>query len=314
MKLYELINAGIEKLESCGVPDADIDADILWQYVSGMDRLDILMAKGDEVNVNLESRYDEVIDRRCTRVPLQYITGTQNFMGYDFDTSENVLIPRQDTETLVETALKLTAGSQIAGQSLKPAPSDGQMAGQPLKPAPLDGQMAKPPFSVLDMCCGSGCIGISYGLMNKDSRVTLADISDAALELTCRNRDKLCGDKDRFSVVKSNLFDDIEGKFDLIMSNPPYIRTDVIDTLMPEVRDNEPRLALDGTEDGLYFYRMIVDRARNYIKDEGYVVFEIGNDQAEDVQYLFVDSGYDDIHVVQDLSHNDRVVYGRYRT
>lgn len=300
MKLYELINAGIAKLENCGVPDADIDADILWQYVSGMDRLDILMAKGDEVAANLEGRYNEVIDRRCTRMPLQYITGTQNFMGYDFDTSENVLIPRQDTETLVETALKLTSASQMAGQSLKHASFDGQIARQPL--------------SVLDMCCGSGCIGISYGLMNRESSVTLADISDDALDLTRRNRDKLCGDEDRFSVVKSNLFEDIEGRFDIIMSNPPYIRTAVIDTLMPEVRDNEPRLALDGTEDGLYFYRMIVDRARNYIKDEGYVVFEIGNDQAEDVQHLFVDSGYEDIHVVQDLSHNDRVVYGRYRT
>ena len=149
--------------------------------------------------------------------------------------------------------------------------------------------------------------------MNKDSRVTLADISDAALVLAGRNMEKLCRGEDRFSVVKSDLFDDIEGRFDLIMSNPPYIRTNVIDTLMPEVRDNEPRLALDGSEDGLYFYRIIVDRARKYIKDEGYVVFEIGNDQAEDVQHLFVDSGYEDIHVVQDLSHNDRVVYGRYR-
>ncbi len=294
MKLYELVNAGISKLEKCGVPDADVDADILWQYVSGMNRLDILMAKGDEVAAELENRYNEAVDRRCARIPLQYITGTQNFMGYDFDTSENVLIPRQDTETLVETALKLTTGCRNMGRSNK-LESAGQM------------------LSVMDMCCGSGCIGISYGLMNKDSRVTLADISDAALVLAGRNMEKLCRGEDRFSVVKSDLFDDIEGRFDLIMSNPPYIRTNVIDTLMPEVRDNEPRLALDGSEDGLYFYRIIVDRARKYIKDEGYVVFEIGNDQAEDVQHLFVDSGYEDIHVVQDLSHNDRVVYGRYR-
>lgn len=293
MKLYELVNAGISKLEKCGVPDADVDADILWQYVSGMNRLDILMAKGDEVAAELENRYNEAVDRRCARIPLQYITGTQNFMGYDFDTSENVLIPRQDTETLVETALKLTTGCRNMGWSHK-LESDGKM------------------LSVLDMCCGSGCIGISYGLMNKDSRVTLADISDAALDLAGRNMEKLCSGEDRFNVVKSDLFDDIEGRFDLIMSNPPYIRTNVIDTLMPEVRDNEPRLALDGSEDGLYFYRIIVDRARKYIKDEGYVVFEIGNDQAEDVQHLFVDSGYEDIHVVQDLSHNDRVVYGRY--
>jgi release factor glutamine methyltransferase len=165
---------------------------------------------------------------------------------------------------------------------------------------------------VLDMCCGSGCIGVSFGLWNKNSRIVLADVSEAAIGLARRNVAKLCAGDDRFEVVRTDLFEQISGKYDLILSNPPYIRSDVIETLMPEVREHEPHLALDGTADGLYFYRIIADKAREYIKDEGYVVFEIGNDQAEDVQYLLVDSGYDDIHVVQDLSGNDRVVYGRY--
>ena len=202
-------------------------------------------------------------------------------MGYDFCTSKNVLIPRQDTEVLVETALNITKH--------------------------IDGSV-----DVLDMCCGTGCIGISYGLMRPGSRVVLADISEDAINTTHKNIEKLCGDTDRFRVVSTDLFENVEGRFDLILSNPPYIKSGVIDTLMPEVRDNEPRLALDGMEDGLYFYRIIVSQARKYIKDEGYVVFEIGNDQAEDVQHLLVESGYDDVHVVRDLCRNDRVVYGRY--
>ena len=236
---------------------------------------------GYDVDDDKSEAYMKLIEKRSTRIPLQYITGEQNFMGYDFDTAEDVLIPRMDTETLVETALKL----------VKDADHN---------------------VDVLDMCCGSGCIGVSFGLWNKNSRIVLADVSEAAIGLARRNVAKLCAGDDRFEVVRTDLFEQISGKYDLILSNPPYIRSDVIETLMPEVREHEPHLALDGTADGLYFYRIIADKAREYIKDEGYVVFEIGNDQAEDVQYLLVDSGYDDIHVVQDLSGNDRVVYGRY--
>lgn len=282
MKLCELLRMGRDRLEKSGVPDADIDADILWQYLSGMNRMDIIMAREDVVDDDKLEAYMKLIEKRSTRIPLQYITGEQNFMGYDFDTAEDVLIPRMDTETLVETALKL----------VKDADHN---------------------VDVLDMCCGSGCIGVSFGLWNKNSRIVLADVSEAAIGLTRRNVEKLCAGDDRFEVVRTDLFEQISGEYDLILSNPPYIRSDVIETLMPEVREHEPHLALDGTADGLYFYRIIADKAREYIKDEGYVVFEIGNDQAEDVQHLFVDSGYDDVHVVQDLSRNDRVVYGRYK-
>lgn len=278
MKQYELINYGRSRLSDSGVPDSDIDADILWQYASGMNRTQMLLSRNEEVTDRKAACYTELIDRRCSREPLQYITGTQEFMGYEFDTAVGVLIPRQDTETLVDTALKLYRGCRV-----------------------------------LDMCCGTGCIGISYGLLCGNCDVTLADISDSAVELTKRNVAKLCGDSRRFEVIKTNMFDNIHGEYDIILSNPPYIRSDVIDTLMPEVRDYEPRLALDGYSDGLYFYRIIIDKAREHIKDEGYVIFEIGNDQAEDVQLLFVDSGYDDIHVVKDLRRMDRVVYGRYK-
>lgn len=282
MKLYELLKRGQAMLEDHGVPDADIDSDLLWQHLSGMSRTDMLFDRDMDISSDVEHDYITLIEKRCRRVPLQYITGIQNFMGFDFYTADNVLIPRQDTEMLVETALKLS-------------------------------ETARKQLNVLDMCCGTGCIGISYGLFKPDSTVTLADISDDAIEVTKKNISNLCGDSTRFNVLRTDMFDNVEGQFDFIMSNPPYIRSDVIDTLMPEVRDNEPRLALDGMEDGLYFYRIIVSQARKYIKDEGYVIFEIGNDQAEDVQHLFVESGYDDVHVVQDLCRNDRVVYARYR-
>lgn len=281
MRLYELVKKGQGMLEENGVPDADIDAGLLWQHVAGMNMADMLFDRDVEILAEQETDYMELIERRSAREPLQYITGVQNFMGYDFCTSKNVLIPRQDTEVLVETALNITKH--------------------------IDGSV-----DVLDMCCGTGCIGISYGLMRPGSRVVLADISEDAIKTTHKNIEKLCGDTDRFRVVGTDLFENVEGRFDLILSNPPYIKSGVIDTLMPEVRDNEPRLALDGMEDGLYFYRIIVSQARKYIKDEGYVVFEIGNDQAEDVQHLLVESGYDDVHVVRDLCRNDRVVYGRY--
>ncbi len=281
MRLYELVKKGQGMLEEKGVPDADIDAGLLWQHVSGMNRAAMLFDRDVEISAEQEKDYMELIERRSAREPLQYITGVQSFMGYDFCTSKNVLIPRQDTEVLVETALNITKH--------------------------IDGSV-----DVLDMCCGTGCIGISYGLMRSGSRVVLADISEDAINTTHKNIEKLCGDTDRFRVVSTDLFENVEGRFDLILSNPPYIKSGVIDTLMPEVRDNEPRLALDGMEDGLYFYRIIVSQARKYIKDEGYVVFEIGNDQAEDVQHLLVESGYDDVHVVRDLCRNDRVVYGRY--
>ena len=281
MRLYELVKKGQGMLEEKGVPDADIDAGLLWQHVAGMNMADMLFDRDVEILAEQETDYMELIERRSAREPLQYITGVQNFMGYDFCTSKNVLIPRQDTEVLVETALNITKH--------------------------IDGSV-----DVLDMCCGTGCIGISYGLMRPGSRVVLADISEDAIKTTHKNIEKLCGDTDRFRVVGTDLFENVEGRFDLILSNPPYIKSGVIDTLMPEVRDNEPRLALDGMEDGLYFYRIIVSQARKYIKDEGYVVFEIGNDQAEDVQHLLVESGYDDVHVVRDLCRNDRVVYGRY--
>ncbi|MBP3325428.1 MAG: peptide chain release factor N(5)-glutamine methyltransferase [Coprococcus sp.] len=280
MKIYELIRYGMNRLKDCNIAEAETDAELLWLHVSQMDKTKLLLEKGQEAEKALEQEYLSLIEKRSQRIPLQYITGIAGFMGMDFHTAKDVLIPRMDTETLVMKALEL----------IKNCKTDFP--------------------KVLDLCCGSGCIGISVKKLSDKCHVTLADISDAALALTKENAMVLGASCD---VIKSDLFEKINDRYDFIISNPPYIESDVIESLMPEVRNYEPRLALDGSSDGLVFYRRIIWDAAKYLKDDGYVLFEIGNNQAEDVQHLLVDAGYDDIHVIKDLCGNDRVVYGHYR-
>ena len=279
MTQYQLVTAGIEKLNEHNVPDADIDAELLWLYVSGQDKMAYIMNRQEEVAEEVQIAYEAVIEKRSKRIPLQYITGTQCFMGYDFETAPDVLIPRFDTEVLVEQANCLIRGIH----------SDK--------------------MSVLDMCCGSGCIGLSVALMNPGVHIDLCDISDSAIALTTKNAKRLAVAD--YTVIKSDLFEKIDKKYDMIVSNPPYIESDVIDGLMPEVRDHEPRLALDGDMDGLKFYKAITENAESYLNEKGYILFEIGNHQAYDVQQLLVDRRFEEIRVVKDLAGNDRVVIGR---
>ena len=279
MTQYQLVTAGKEKLNEHNVPDADIDAELLWLYVSGQDKMAYIMNRQEEVAEEVQTAYETVIEKRSKRIPLQYITGTQCFMGYDFETAPDVLIPRFDTEVLVEQANRLIRGIH----------SDK--------------------MSVLDMCCGSGCIGLSVALMNPGVHIDLCDISDSAIALTTKNAKRLAVAD--YTVIKSNLFEKIDKKYDMIVSNPPYIESDVIDGLMPEVRDHEPRLALDGDMDGLKFYKAITENAESYLNEKGYILFEIGNHQAYDVQQLLVDRRFEEIRVVKDLAGNDRVVIGR---
>lgn len=279
MTQYQLVTAGIEKLNEHNVPDADIDAELLWLYVSGQDKMAYIMNRQKEVAEEVQTAYEAVIEKRSKRIPLQYITGTQCFMGYDFETAPDVLIPRYDTEVLVEQANGLIRGIH----------SDK--------------------MSVLDMCCGSGCIGLSVALMNPGVHIDLCDISDSAIALTTKNAKRLAVAD--YTVIKSDLFEKIDKKYDMIVSNPPYIESDVIDGLMPEVRDHEPRLALDGDMDGLKFYKAITENAESYLNEKGYILFEIGNHQAYDVQQLLVDRRFEELRVVKDLAGNDRVVIGR---
>lgn len=283
MKQYQLVEIGKTKLEAAGISEAGIDAELLWLFLSKQDKMNFILNRQEDVASEMADAYLDLIGKRASRMPLQYITGTQNFMGFDFLTAPGVLIPRFDTETLVEQADKRIEKMMRNAENRN--------------------------IRVLDMCCGSGCIGLSIALMNPDVSVDLCDISEDALSLTKKNADAL---QAKCSIIKSDLFQNITGTYDLIVSNPPYIESAVIDSLMPEVKDFEPRLALDGDTDGLKFYRKITEDAENYLNENGYLLFEIGNHQAYDVQQLLVDNGFADICTVKDLCGNDRVVTAKH--
>ena len=306
---------GRERLRRAGVPEADLDAWYLLEYVTGLGRASYLMEPDREMTGQQSLRYEECISKREQRVPLQHITGEQEFMGLTFRVDENVLIPRQDTEILVEQALEILKKGQLPRSGGK--------------------------LHILDLCTGSGCILLSVlhyadkcdtgrynagqcgpGMhdpgkhdaedpadMPGDIEGTGADISEKALSIAGQNADAL-GIRAKF--IRGDLFENIRGKYGMILSNPPYIRSAEIDALQEEVRLHDPREALDGREDGLYFYRRITDEAREHLLPGGWLIFEIGYDQAEDVSGMMRSAGYAEVRVKKDLAGLDRVVYGRY--
>ena len=275
LTLQMIYKEGAETLEHAGIPDAKLDAWYLLEYVTGISRASYFGDPKREVPKEQAESYREVILRRAGHIPLQHITWEQEFMGYTFLVNPDVLIPRQDTETLTEEALKFT----------------------------------EPGMKVLDLCTGSGCILIS--LMKKCHGLTGTgcDISEKALKTARENGRRL---QVEASWIQSDLFEQISERFDLIVSNPPYIRTGVIEELQEEVRLHDPWIALDGKKDGLYFYRRIIAESTGYIRDNGAMMFEIGHDQAEDVVRLMEEAGYTQIRVKKDLAGLDRVVTGRY--
>ena len=273
----EAYRQAIKDLTDFGVAEAELDSWYLLEAVTGWSRTDFLMRRGDaltEEQLPLLERFQELVRRRGERIPLSYLTGWRNFCGLEFAVNEAVLIPRQDTECLVEALLPKAKGAEI-----------------------------------LDMCTGSGCIAISLSVLGKAAAVTGVDISEAALAVAKSNGERLAPGV-RF--LQSDLFEQVEGRFDIIVSNPPYIQSEVIETLEPEVKDHEPRLALDGTADGLFFYRRIVELAPQYLREGGTLAFEIGYDQGQDVSELMRNQGFVDVIVKPDLTGLDRVVLGRW--
>lgn len=273
MTFREAISFGEEKLNIAGIEDAKNDAWLLLTFVCKIDRTFYYVHMDDPMAAEQEAEYESVLNKRVEHVPLQYITGEQEFMGLPFHVNDAVLIPRQDTETLVEEALKII----------------------------------RPGMKVLDMCTGSGCILISILKNVVDVEGFGYDISKQAINMAKENA-KLNGVTATFE--RSDLFEDVTDSFDVIVSNPPYIPTDVIGGLMPEVAVYEPIQALDGKEDGLYFYRKIIATASKYLKPEGTLLFEIGHDQGTAVSSLMTEAGFKGVRVVKDLAGNDRVVIG----
>lgn len=281
MTLKEAYECGKEQLRMAGISEADLDAWYLLEHVTGVSRAMYFMDMSRKMDEEQEKQYLDCVTMRAGHTPLQHITGVQEFMGLEFGVNEHVLIPRQDTEVLVEQVL----------QDLK--------------------CNRKSQVKVLDMCTGSGCILLSIVKWCEQGDLTGvgADVSDAALTVARSNAKKLGMD---VSLLQSDLFENVEGTYDVIVSNPPYIPTRVIEELEEEVKSHDPYLALDGKEDGLYFYRKIVKESPNYLNKGGKLYFEIGHDQGEAVSMLMKQTGFEAVTVKKDLAGLDRVVFGVY--
>lgn len=301
-----LLAAGQKQLQDAGIAEFNLDTWYLFEHAFGISRMQYFLCSVQKAEPTEEAmkEYKEGISRRAKREPLQHILGTQEFMGIEFYVNRHTLIPRQDTETLVETVL--------AEHKEKTA-------------------------TLLDMCTGSGCIAISLAAHGGYIHVEAADISVEALKVAEKNAEKILSGRKRISSTAGAAgdernpvgeqetirfrhsdmfaaFDPETDKFDIIVSNPPYIPSDVIEELEPEVRDFEPRSALDGTADGLFFYEKLAEECGRFLNEKGSVYFEIGHDQGEAVEDLLRTHGFKDTKTIKDLAGNDRVVCGKWQT
>lgn len=292
LPLKELISIGAKQLRDAGVADAEIDAKELYCFMQNMDRTALMLRWQEVLQDNQCEAYFDLIERRASRVPLQHITGRQEFMGLPFEVNDKVLIPRQDTETMVEDALELLDKGTLRRQEYTGGLGKGT--------------------DVLDLCCGSGAIGISIAKLAKGAHVTCSDLSKEALEVAQRNA--RLNDCKSVKFTESDMFDAFCGrlgkkKFNLIISNPPYIPPSVIEGLEPEVREHEPMMALDGGEDGLDFYRIIAQQAPEHLKKGGVLMMEIGFDQRDAVKSLLQETGrFEKIIGLTDLTGKDRII------
>lgn len=281
MTYRECYQKGVLCLREAEVPEAELDARILLEHVCNTDYQELLMHGERLVEEEQQAAYRRLIEQRGLRIPLQQLTGEQDFCGLRFWVNRHVLIPRQDTEILVEAALK----------------------------------RLEPGMQVLDMCTGSGCILISLLAMKAGLEGTGVDISKEALEVAWTNGQRLLPEEKQPRWLQGDLFGALAGQeermFDMLVSNPPYIPSAVIGTLMPEVREHEPRAALDGSGDGLLFYRRIVSESKPYLKENGSLLFEIGYDQGQAVKSLMEASGFAEVCIIKDYAGLDRVVVGK---
>lgn len=270
--ITSLLQYGREALQKENIMDWEYDSRILLEWVCDLSRMDFIMEPNRNVSEEKASVYQELIAKRASHEPLQYLMGECEFMGLPFFVNPNVLIPRQDTEVLVEWILE-----REKEEGLK----------------------------LLDVCAGSGCIGISLAALGHDMKVESLDISEGALLTAKKNAER---NNVNINFFKSNMFENVEKTYDVIVSNPPYIPSAVVDGLMEEVRDHEPRLALDGEEDGLSFYRILAKESKKYLVPGGRLYLEIGHDQGQSVPELLREAGFMEIEVKKDLAGNDRAV------
>ena len=275
MNIKEALEYGINLLKENKQENPILKAKILLANILNKDKNYLLINEKELLDENVVKKYIEDLRKICSGIPLQYITKSQEFFGLNFYVDENVLIPQPDTEILVEEVIKICKDKN---KKLK----------------------------ILDLCTGSGSIGISIEKNIDNCEVTLSDISSKALDVAKKNCSNL--GKEEIKIIESDLFNNIKETFDIIVSNPPYIKKDVIKTLSKEVQ-NEPHLALDGGEDGLEIYKKIIKEAYKFLNKDGYLCLEIGYDQKEDViKLLEKENNYKDIYSKKDLSGNDRII------
>lgn len=288
MTIKDAVKWGKEELEKANIENAEYDSFELLSAINGMTKTFYFINGNALISEEVKQQFEESIEKRKNHIPLQHILGKAYFYGLEFNVNENVLIPRQDTEVLVGEVIKLS----------------------------------KPEDNILDMCTGSGCIAISLGKNIKDSTVLGIDISLKALEVA--NSNKELNQADNVSFINGDLFTAIKGGeitenyvpeeqylFDIIVSNPPYIPTGTIDELQDEVKLHDPIIALDGKEDGLAFYREITEKSKYFLKEDGYLCYEIGYDQGDSVSDIMREYEFRDVRVIKDLAGLDRVVIGK---
>lgn len=282
MKIKDVLKNGIESLNQNKIEDASLKARMLLSNILDKSKEYLIIHDEEEINDKINNLYMQKIERLRNYEPIQYIINNQEFMGFDFYVDNNVLIPQPDTENLVEEVLTII-------NSLKKEFKEKNMY-------------------VLDLCTGSGAIAISLSKILDSNRILVygSDISDKALKIAEENAMQNCS---KVVFLKSDIFKNINEsyKFDIIVSNPPYIETKTIEGLSEEVR-KEPHIALDGGEDGLYFYKQIINNAKKYLNPNGYLAFEIGYNQKKLVEDLLEKNGYKNIYSKKDLSGNDRVI------
>jgi len=279
MTIKENLVKATELLKQNKIEDSTLKARLLLAFVLNKSKEYLVINSEQEVNLTLEKKYNNLLNKLISNVPLQYIINSQEFMGLKFYVDENVLIPRQDTETLVQEVLKI-----------------------------ID---SKRNYKILDMCTGSGAIAVSLAKSVFDANITAIDISVEALKVAEKNA-KINDVKDKIEFIESDMFSKVSEKYDILVSNPPYVDEEHMKLLSKEVK-KEPQIALDGGEDGLKFYKIIAAEGKKHLNSHGWLFLEIGYNQKEQVCEILSNQGYKNIVCVKDLAGNDRVIMCKFQ-
>ncbi len=278
MIIKEALEKASKKLEESNIENPLNEAKYLLKFLLKKDDIYFITNLNKELDDKVIKEYKNIVKKRCNHIPYSYITGKKEFMGLTFFVNEQTLIPRPETEIIVEYVINHFKNKKL---------------------------------NILEIGVGSGCISISIAKYLDNVNILGVDINKGAIEIANKNI-KYNNVENKVKFIKSDLYENVEGKFDIIISNPPYIKSDVIDTLEDNVKKYEPILALDGGDDGLYFYRKIIENADNFLKDNSYIIFEIGYDQGEDVKNLLVNKQFSEVEIIKDLAGFDRTIVAKY--